>query len=136
VPEGWPNLSSSHDVLTPFLACTSLAEFIQLQRGVDMARLVEGLDAWSAVRLGALGPLLAGADVLNRKRAEFIITETEQFEAPRAEVFTLFMVHTAYTNELREVLRLLAEDKRLKQTVAQMPAVLATLELRGIHVPE
>ncbi|WP_257461014.1 hypothetical protein [Archangium lipolyticum] len=61
-------------MLAPFLACASPAEFIELQRGVDMARLVAKLDDWSAVRLGALGPLRAGADVLNQKRAAFLFT--------------------------------------------------------------
>lgn len=69
-PRGWPHLSSSQEVLAPFLACTSPAELIELQRSVDMARVVEELDAWSAVRLGSLGPMRAGAaEVLNRKRS-------------------------------------------------------------------
>ncbi|HLM47732.1 MAG TPA: hypothetical protein VK458_27955, partial [Myxococcaceae bacterium] len=56
----WPHGSSSdaEELLAPFLACTSPAEFVAVQRRVDMARLVERLDDWSAVRLGALGPVL------------------------------------------------------------------------------
>ncbi|HYO73472.1 MAG TPA: hypothetical protein VEU33_46150, partial [Archangium sp.] len=42
-PPGWPGPSSSdaEQLLAPFLSCTSPAAFVQLQRGVDMARLVE-----------------------------------------------------------------------------------------------
>jgi hypothetical protein len=79
VPSGWPHLASSREVLAPFLVCSSPAEFIELQRGVDMNQLVEGLDDWSAVRLGTLGPLLAGANSLNRKRAAFIVTVTSEY---------------------------------------------------------
>ncbi|HYO56870.1 hypothetical protein [Archangium sp.] len=81
VPPGWPDLSSSdaEELLAPFLSCTSPAGFVQVQRGVDMARLVEKLDDWSAVRLGSLGPVLpAAAEVLNRKRASFLVTATQE----------------------------------------------------------
>jgi hypothetical protein len=55
-----------------------------------MARVVEELDDWSAVRLGTLGPLRTGASVLNRKRAAFLVTATREYGVARAEVFTLF----------------------------------------------
>lgn len=100
VPSGWPHLSSSQEVLAPFLACTSPAEFIELQRNVDMARVVEELDDWSAVRLGTLGPLRTGASILNRKRAAFLITATREYGVARAEVFTLFLVHSAFTDDV------------------------------------
>jgi hypothetical protein len=67
-------------LLAPFLSCTSPAAFVELQRGVDMARLVEGLGDWSAVRLGAMGPLLPeAAESLNRKRASFLVTATQAY---------------------------------------------------------
>ncbi|WNG52056.1 hypothetical protein F0U60_54090 [Archangium minus] len=119
-------------MLAPFLACASPAEFIELQRGVDMARLVEGLDDWSAVRLGALGPVRAGADVLNRKRAAFLVTVTREYGAARAELFALFLIHSAFDDDLQQVLFLLARDKQLGDTLGRMGAVREVLRQRGL----
>jgi hypothetical protein len=76
VPTGWQDLDSSdEELLAPFLECRTPVEFLRLQRGVDMARVVEELEDWSAVKLGALGPLDARAsEVLTRKRASFLLT--------------------------------------------------------------
>src|SRR5262245_47161574 len=79
----WPDDSASNEaLLAPFLACASPAEFVELQRSVDMPRLVAALDDWSAVRLGAMGPLLAGADLLTRKRASFLLDAEEEYGVP------------------------------------------------------
>lgn len=99
-----------------------------------MARLVEGLDDASAVRLGALGPLRAGADALNRKRASFLVTVTREYGAARAEVFALFIIHSAFTDDLHELLGLLARDKQLGATLGRMSAVRETLRLRGLDL--
>ncbi|MBU8900983.1 hypothetical protein KRR26_35850, partial [Corallococcus sp. M34] len=78
LPSGWPRLDSSREVLAPFLACTSPAEFVAMQRGVDMPALVESLTDWDAVLLGARGPMDALASaVLSRKRAAFVVTSVE-----------------------------------------------------------
>ncbi len=129
-------VSSSQEVLAPFLACASPSEFIELQRGVDMARLVTGLDDWSAVRLGALGPLRAGADILNRKRAAFLVTATREYGAARAEIFALFLVHSAFDDDLREVLGLLAGDKHLGETLGRMGAIREALRQRGLNLSD
>jgi hypothetical protein len=123
-------------VLTRFLACTSPAEFIELQRGVDMARVLEGLDDWSAVRLGTLGPLRVGADVLNRKRAAFLVTATREYGAARAEFFALYLLHSAFDDDMREVLALLAGDKYLGETLVRMGAAREALRLRGVNLSE
>jgi hypothetical protein len=134
VPRGWPDFSSGAEtLLAPFLACTSPAEFVALQQCVDMPRLVESLDDWSAVRLGALGPVREdAAHLLQRKRATFLLTATERYGIFHAEVFALFLLHSAYDDEVDEVLRLLARDKQLGQTLALMPAVREELEARGL----
>ncbi|QAT85483.1 hypothetical protein EJ065_3923 [Corallococcus coralloides] len=140
VPPGWPHLDSSQDVLAPFLACASPAEFVAMQRGVDMASLVESLEAWDAVRLGALGPLDARAsEVLGRKRAAFLVAATEKYGVPYAEVLALFVLHSAFDDELREVARLLARDKQLEETLGSMATVREELKRRGLSlegVPE
>ncbi|QRN95346.1 hypothetical protein JRI60_40760 [Archangium violaceum] len=135
-PEQTVDESGAGGVLAPFLACTSPSEFIESQRGVDMSQLVEGLDDWSAVRLGALGPLRAGADILNHKRAAFLVTVVREYGATRAEPFALFIVHSAFDNDVREVLGLLARGKHLGETLGRMGAVREALSQRGINVSD
>ncbi len=135
-PRGWPHLSSSQQVLAPFLACTSPAHFIELQRGVDMARLVEALDDWSAVRLGSLGPLLSGSHVLNLKRASFLLTSSREYGSSRAEPFALFVLHSAFGDDIQEVLGLLARDKHLGETLGLMGSVREALLQRGLRLSD
>ena len=142
VPPGWPDFSSgdTEALLAPFLACTSPAEFIALQQHVDMPRLLESLDDWSAVRLGALGPVREdAAHLLQRKRTAFLLTATERYGLFQAEVFALFVLHSAHDDEVEEVLRLLARDKQLGQTLGLMPTVREEVESRGLplsHSPD
>ena len=135
VPSGRPHLESSREVLKPFLACASPSEFVAMQRGVDMAALVESLEDWDAVRLGALGPLDKHAsEVLSRKRADFIVTSVEKYGVPYAEVFALFVLHSAFDDELREVVQRLARDKQLGDTLGAMAAVREELKRRGLEL--
>lgn len=139
VPPGWPDFSSNaQQLLAPFLECASPAEFVALQRRVDeMPRLVALLDDWSAVRLGALGPLHADAvGVLTRRRAAFLLEAVRKYGIARAEVFTLFILHSAFDDELRELLRLLARDKQLGETLGKMGAVLEELGQRGLMLSD
>jgi hypothetical protein len=136
VPEGWPDYSSwlDEELLAPFFQCTSPGEFLALQRRVDMPRLVEALDDWSAVRLGALGPMEArAAAVLQRKRFSFLVTATQKYGA-YAQVLTFFLFDTAFDDEVRELLLQLARDKQLDQTLGQMDAVREALEQRGFKL--
>ncbi|MFY1824420.1 hypothetical protein ACN47A_00760 [Myxococcus fulvus] len=133
LPSGWPRLDSSREVLAPFLACASPAEFVAMQRGVDMAALVQSLIAWDAVRLGALGPLDEDASaVLGRQRAAFIVTSVEKYGAPYAEVLALFVLHSTFDDELREVVQRLARDKQLGETLGAMPVAREELKRRGL----
>ncbi|HEX5744873.1 MAG TPA: hypothetical protein VFZ09_01440 [Archangium sp.] len=136
VPPGWPDFSSGGEaLLAPFLTCTSPAEYVALQQRVDMPRLVEALDEWSAVRLGALGPVREdAAALLQRKRAAFLVSATERYGLFHAEVFALFVLHSAHDDEVDAVLRLLAGDKLLGQTLALMPAVREELRARGLSL--
>ncbi|MBZ4415571.1 hypothetical protein K8638_03635 [Myxococcus sp. RHST-1-4] len=137
VPSGWPRMDSSAEVLAPFLACVSPSDFVALQRTVDMPRLVESLTDWDAVRLGALGPLDAKAsEVLGRKRAAFLVTATEKYGVPLAEVFVLFILHSAFDDEVREVVRLLAREKQLGETLGGMATVREELEGRGLKLAD
>ncbi len=137
VPEGWPEAASSdEELLAPFLACPAVGDFLALQRTVDMARVVERLGDWSAVRLGALGPLEGpAAQVLQRKRFSFLVHATQRYGA-YAQVLTLFLVDTAFDDEVHELLGLLAQDKQLKQTLGAMEAVREQLERRGFKLSD
>ncbi|XSF15404.1 hypothetical protein VZQ01_14145 [Myxococcus faecalis] len=122
-------------MLEPFLACTSPGEFVAMQRAVDMAELVASLTDWDAVRLGALGPLDARAsEVLVRKRAAFLVTSVEKYGVPYAEVLALFILHSAFDDELREMVRLLARDKQLEETLGAMTTVREELKQRGLSL--
>jgi hypothetical protein len=134
VPPGWPDFSDdSEALLSPFLTCTSPAEFVALQEHVDMPRLVETLDDWGAVRLGALGPVREdAAHLVQRKRAAFLLSTTERQGLLHAEVFALYVLHSAHDDEVDEVLRLLSRDKQLGQTLGQMPSVREELARRGM----
>jgi hypothetical protein len=137
-PAGWPDWSArDEELLAPFLECSTPAQFLRLQQGVDMARLLEELEDWNAVRLGALGPLDARASqVLTLKRAAFIRHATEAYGEELAQVFTLFILHTAFDDEVRYLLQLLARDKQLALTLGRMEAVLRELEGRGLKLED
>ncbi|RUO91228.1 hypothetical protein D7Y11_21025 [Corallococcus sp. AB018] len=137
VPSGWPHLDSEDEVLEPFLACTTPAAFLALQRQADMPRLVEALSDWNAVRLGALGPLEAeAARVLLKKRAAFLSTAVEKHGPAKAEVLALFVLHTSHDDEVRQLLRLLAEDKLLKRALGAMEVVREELKQRGMSLAD
>ncbi|MCP3141142.1 hypothetical protein [Pyxidicoccus xibeiensis] len=137
VPSGWPRLDASEEVLTPFLACASPSDFVALQRTVDMPVLVESLSDWDAVRLGALGPLRADAsNVLAHKRAVFLVSAARKYGHARAEVFALFVLHSAFDDEVRLVLRLLAGDRQLRAVLEPMATVREELAKRGISLSQ
>ncbi|QAT83379.1 hypothetical protein EJ065_1781 [Corallococcus coralloides] len=137
VPSGWPRLDSEDEVLAPFLECTTPAAFLTLQRQVDMPRLVESLSDWNAVRLGALGPLeTEAARVLLKKRAAFLSTAVEKHGLAKAEVLALFVLHTTHDDEVRQLLRLLAEDKLLTRALGTMEVVREELKQRGLALTD
>src|SRR6218665_1422857 len=69
-PPGWPGEAEGEELLGPFLECGGPGDFVEMQGGVDMPRVVGRLDEWRAVRLGALGPGREdAAGGLNGKRA-------------------------------------------------------------------
>ncbi|MFY0575619.1 hypothetical protein ACN28S_15760 [Cystobacter fuscus] len=133
VPPGWPDFSSSREeLLAPFLTCISPGEVLALQERVDMPRLLEALDDWRAVRLGALGPPREDiAHQLNAKRKSLLVKAPEAYGRLNAQVLAVYSVDSAYDDDLREILFLLAQDKRLAETLALLPAFQVALEKRG-----
>lgn len=135
VPPGWPDSSSgdSEALLAPFLTCTSPGEVLALQERVDIPRLVDALDDWRAVRLGALGPPREDvARLLNEKRTALLLKAPRAYGSLNAQVLSVFIVDSAYDDDLREILFLLAQEKRLEETLGLLPAFRAALEKRGL----
>ncbi|MCY1072917.1 hypothetical protein OV287_00345 [Archangium sp. miwbw1] len=134
VPPGWPDFASSREeLLAPFLTCTSPGEVLALQERVDMPRLLEALDDWRAVRFGALGPPREDvARLLNEKRTALLVKAPEAYGRLYSAVLAVFIVDSAYDDDLREILFLLARDKRLEETLALLPAFQVALEKRGL----
>ncbi|HYO71652.1 MAG TPA: hypothetical protein VEU33_36795, partial [Archangium sp.] len=131
---GWPDFSSSRDeLLAPFLTCTSPGEVLALQQRVDMPRLLEALDDWRAVRLGGLGPPREDvAHLLNKKRASLLQKASGAYGRLNAQVLSVYVVDSAYDNDLREILFLLAQEKRLEEVLKLLPAFQGALEKRGL----
>ncbi|WP_224241538.1 hypothetical protein [Hyalangium gracile] len=137
-PEGWPEEAASDaELLAPLLGCSTVADFLAAQRGVNMARVVERLGDWSAVRLGAFGPLVdaRASRVLNGKRVSFLLKATEDYGA-YAQVFAFFIIHAAYDDELDLLLRALARDKQLGQTLGPLEPVRQELAERGLKLED
>ncbi len=134
VPPGWPDFSSSREeLLAPFLTCTSPGEVLALQERVDMPRLLESLDDWSAVRLGAMGPPREDVALLfNERRASLLKKAPGAYGRLNAQVLSVFVVDSAYDNDLREILFLLAQERRLEEALKLLPAFQAALEKRGL----
>jgi len=135
LPPGWPDFSSGdrEALLAPFLTCASPAEFMALQDRVDMPRLVAALDDWRAVRLGAQGPPREDvARLLNGKRASLLMKASEAYGACRAQVLAIYIVDSSHDDDLRELLFLLAQDKRLEELLGLLPAFRMALEKRGL----
>jgi hypothetical protein len=104
-----------------------------LQDRVDMPRLVAALDDWRAVRLGAQGPPREDvARLLNGKRASLLMKASEAYGACRAQVLAVYIVDSSHDDDLRELLFLLAQDKRLEELLGLLPAFRMALEKRGL----
>ncbi|HYO67298.1 MAG TPA: hypothetical protein VEU33_14575, partial [Archangium sp.] len=74
--------------------------------------------------------------VLNRKRASFLVTASREYGPALAEVFALFLLHSSFDDDLKQVLRQLSRDKRLGQTLGLMATAREHLRQRGLHLPD
>ncbi|OJH36652.1 hypothetical protein [Cystobacter ferrugineus] len=134
LPSGWPDFSSddAQALLEPFLSCTSPGDFLALQQRVDMSRLVARLDAWSAVRLGSRGPVREEASgPLNRQRTAFLLQSLERYGAANTEVLAHFVLDSCHDDDLKDILLLLARDRRLSELLEHLPSLGPALEARG-----
>jgi hypothetical protein len=98
-----------------------------------MPQLVTRLDDWSAVRLGSLGPVREDvAGLFNRKRTSFLVQSIEHYGAANTEVLAHFVLDSSHDDDLKDILTLLARDKRLQALLELLPSLGPALEARGI----
>jgi hypothetical protein len=110
------------------------AERIALQRQLDMDAVIGVLSDFEAVQFGALGPVIAGQDTLNRKRAHYIKHVIDDFApvAPaRAEVFVLYVFTSVHDFDAHAIFAELANQARIYDLLA-MPNVKKMLADRGL----
>lgn len=128
------NYNRDEVVLRAFTAARDSGDFVLLQDRLDMAAVLGAVRPWAAVHIGTLGPIASGNDVLNRCRRDMIWEATDQYGIDRAQIITLWIVDGTQDDQIRDVLRLLAAQRRLRRTVGAMPAVRERLTARGIDL--
>jgi hypothetical protein len=117
-------------------------EFQQFQDRLGaegMTKLFNTVDPFYATLIGSFGPVAQGQSVLNDKRAEFIVDIANRSSPGEKATYYLWMVQTMHTDDLRAVLRRLADDSHLHDTLAD-PALAGFLpgylEKRGVKLDE
>lgn len=128
------NVDRDAVVYRVFEAARDSGGFVALTDRLDMPRVLRSVGPWTAVRIGSLGPITSGADLLNGHRRDLIWEAVEQYGLDRAQIFVLWIVDSTQDDQIIEVLRLLAADRRLSRTVGAMPAVRERLVSRGIDL--
>lgn len=124
---------SSNEILSVFRAADPRG-FVQLQGQVDMSKVLDQLDDWEIVQLGAQGPILnAGVRKrVNENRTDFLVDRARTWGPARAQFFGIYMFDNMTDDDVRTVLGMLAADKKLHETIDTMPEVLELLAARGI----
>jgi hypothetical protein len=129
--------NKSEKILKVFKGC-SPEEFQDLQDklGADMDKIFDDLDPFSAVQLGALGPVEYGIETLNQKRAKYIVDTVSDFGTAPAAILIHRMLSRMYTNDIKSVLGILAADRHLHDTImeTEMSLVRRYLVTRGIDL--
>jgi hypothetical protein len=124
---------SPKSVLQAFRQAQTPGEFIDLQANLDMEAVIGSLDDWTAIQVGMLGPLRTGAAAMNRKRASYIVRSAAA-DSAAAEVFVMYMFQSMYTDDIRAVVEILAQQRQLKRALGRMEAVHEELGQRGIKL--
>ncbi len=103
-----------------------------------MGAVLDYLDEWQTVVLGALGPLSTTAlqARVDQARAHVIRDTAHDYDLARGEVFTLSIINKSYDDDLRAILTDLAQDRRLAATIGRMPSAQAALAQRGIRLAD
>jgi len=132
--------NKTHAVVEVFRSAINESEFIKIQEHIEekmkMWQLLSRLNNnWALSLIGSFGPLLSGYHYLNYARAELIIHYCSSgFPEFVSEIFTLYILSTAYDKDVKEVLTELDSKNRLPDTVLKMKSVKALLADRGIKL--
>jgi hypothetical protein len=109
------------------------AERIAIERLLPMPALIEKLSAWEATRLGTLGPVPDGQELLNRKRVAYFKQVLDDYPPSYAQVFLLYALQAACLDEASEIVAELANARRLSKLRA-LPAVAQRLTSLGVDL--
>lgn len=126
---------TARDLVQVFQSAGGESEFLALEKAVDFGAVLDKMDEWEIVRLGATGPILpAFADRVNRARADYLERISREWGLQRAEIFALYIINTTTNDQVEAVLSLLAADRELYRSLAKMPNVAKVLADRGIDL--
>jgi hypothetical protein len=109
------------------------AERIAIERLLPMPALIEKLSAWEATRLGTLGPIPDGQELLNRKRVAYFKQVLDDYPPSYAQVFLIYALQAACLDEASQIVAELADARRLSKLRA-LPAVAQRLTSLGVDL--
>lgn len=129
-------LGAGDAIVETFQRSAEAGDFQLLVGELDMPALLEGLEPWDAVRIGAAGAIgdAGAAAVLAQKQMEMIRDGSHDYGLARGQVFALYIFNHSQDDQIRRVLTLLCEDNRYKDTVGSMTTVKEGLAARGIDL--
>ena len=104
---------------------------VELQRRLDMPALLGAMGDFEASRLGTLGPVTAGRELLNRKRAAYIKQAIDDYAPERAQVFILFVFRGVHDDDAYSIFAELANRGRISELLA-MPELARVVKARGL----
>jgi hypothetical protein len=113
-------------------------QFVELQDQVDMSKVLDKLDPWGIVQLGTYGPIVSSSarQRVNQTRADFLVDVTKRWGVGRAELFALYVFGNMTNDDVKSVLRRLAGDQELNETLDRMPHLTKLIADRQIDTRE
>lgn len=136
VQSGTFNLFWRQDIVDAFKDL-SPDDFRRLQNELSddaMNAVFEQLSPFLATLIGTYGPVLKGRDKLNQKRVDFI-EDIRNWGATR-ETYYRWMFESMSLDDIHAVLRKLAQDQRLHETILLVPGLADDLIARGVAPSE
>jgi len=119
-----------------FQSAAEQGQYVALQGPLDMDTVLSTVSPWTAVRIGGLGPVIEGVTTLTAKRTEIIRDMSHDYGLAYGQLFTAFIFDTTQDDQIKDVLRALAGERRLADTIGQMPAIKDRLTARGINLAD
>ncbi|MGL4597460.1 MAG: EndoU domain-containing protein [Bacteroidia bacterium] len=127
-------------ILEIFRSAETAFEFIRIQQAIEETMTMDTLlkkvgGGWMSVLIGSIGPVLSGINALNKARAERIIHfSTSGYPDFVAETFVLFILSTAYNDDVAAVLSEIDSQNRMPDSILRHETVKEMLNQRGISL--